>query len=77
MMNTSAIFGTPERARKLQEMTVIIALKNYMPGIINQLGIASLLNSAAMARNEEASKPAEDDDVPELVENFEEVSKDE
>lgn len=58
-------------------MCVIIALKNYMPNIINQLGIASLLNSAAMARNEEAAKPAEDDDVPELVENFEEVSKDE
>ena len=50
-----------------------------MPGIINQLGIANLLNNINLAKQEEAAdaaaKPAEDDDVPELVENFEEVSK--
>ena len=50
-----------------------------MPGIINQLGIANLLNSVNLLKQEEAAaaKPAEDDDVPELVENFEEVSKEE
>lgn len=51
-----------------------------MPGIINQLGIANLLNNINLAKQEEAAaaaKPAEDDDVPELVENFEEVSKEE
>ena len=49
-----------------------------MPGILNQLGLASLLNNANFAKAaEEEAKPAEDDDVPELVENFEEVSKEE
>lgn len=48
-----------------------------MPGILNQLGLASLLNNAALAKGAEEAKPAEDDDVPDLVENFEEVSKDE
>lgn len=50
-----------------------------MPDIISQLGIANLLNSANLAKKQEeaASKPADDDDVPELVENFEEVSKEE
>ena len=65
MNNTTAVFGTPERA----------PLKNYFPGIINQLGLASLLNAAQLAKGEEAQKAAEDEDVPDLVENFEEVSK--
>lgn len=65
MNNTSVVFGTPERG----------PLNSFGPSIINQLGLASLLGALQQAKNEEPSKPAEDDDVPDLVENFEDVSK--
>ena len=65
MNNTTAVFGAPERG----------PLNSYGPGIFNQLGLASLLGALQQAKNEEAKKPAEDDDVPDLVENFEDVRK--
>ena len=46
-----------------------------MPGIINQLGLGQYLNAANLAKAAEAEKTPAEDDVPELVENFEEVSK--
>ena len=56
-----------------------IAISKYVPGILNQLGLANLLNASNMKGVEaaEAEAEADDDDVPELVENFEDVSKDE
>lgn len=77
MMNTTAVFGTPERARIFLVWDSFVAMGKYLPGILNQLGLASLLNNPQMAKAAEAEKPADDDDVPELVDNFEEVSKDE
>ena len=46
-----------------------------MPGIINQLGLGQYLNAANLAKAAEVEKAPAEDDVPELVENFEEVSK--
>ena len=63
--NTTAIFGKPEEK----------SLKDLMPGIINQLGLGQYLNAANMAKAAETEQAPADDDVPDLVENFEDVSK--
>ena len=46
-----------------------------MPGIINQLGLGQYLNAANMSKAAEAEQTPAEDDVPDLVENFEDVSK--
>jgi len=64
--NTYVISGHAE-TKKLQEL---------LPGIINQLGPDNLANLKKIA--EQYSKKEEaggDEDVPELVDNFEEASK--
>ena len=45
-----------------------------MPGIINQPGLGQFLNNANMAKAAEAEQAPAEDDVPDLVENFEDVS---
>ncbi|KNB43158.1 transcription factor [Blastocystis sp. subtype 4] len=68
--NTTAIFGKPEE-KSVNEF----GLKDLMPGIINQLGLGQYLNAANMAKAAEAEQTPAEDDVPDLVENFEDVSK--
>lgn len=67
--NTYVVSGNAE-TKKLQEL---------LPGIINQLGPDNLDDLkkiyASYANNEGKQGGDDDDDVPELVENFEEVSK--
>merc|ERR1719283_484586 len=68
--NTFAVTGHAE-TKQITEM---------LPGILNQLGAESLSNLKKLANsvNADSSKPEEDDDdVPELVENFDAASKDE
>jgi nascent polypeptide-associated complex subunit beta len=53
-------------------------LQDLLPGIINQLGPDNLANLRKIAESLTGAKPGaekEDEDVPELVENFEEASK--
>lgn len=71
--NTFAVSGHAEN-KQITEM---------LPGILNQLGAESLSNLKKLATNVTSSgesKPAaadidEDEDVPDLVENFDEASK--
>merc|ERR1712118_83194 len=68
--NTYAISGHSE-TKQLQEL---------LPGIINQLGTDNLMNLKKIAESygsaaADAPKADDDDDVPDLVENFEDVSK--
>jgi len=69
--NTYVVSGHAEN-KKLQDL---------LPGIINQLGTDNLANLKKIAESIASKKdlgPApgdDDDDVPELVENFEEASK--
>jgi len=73
--NTFAVTGHAE-TKKLSEM---------IPSILSQLGLENLTNLrkyASAMSGEEGNKetetiavPPEDDDVPELIENFDEVSK--
>jgi len=75
--NTFAVTGHAE-TKKLSEM---------IPSILSQLGLENLTNLrkyASAMSGEDGNKeietipvPPEDDDVPELIENFDEVSKDE
>lgn len=56
-------------------------LQDLLPGIINQLGPDNLANLKKLAETYQsgAAKPptadADDEDVPDLVDNFEEASK--
>jgi len=66
--NTYVISGHAE-TKKLQEL---------LPGIINQLGpdnLANLKKIAEQYTKKEGADTGADDDVPELVDNFEEASK--
>ena len=57
-----------------------VAITKYLPGIFNQLGLAGLMNNQNLFKASEEKKAEaqeEEEDVPELVESFEEVSKDE
>jgi len=66
--NTFSITGTAEN-KQITEM---------LPGILNQLGAESLTHLKKLANNVTTQfKTTEDDDVPELVGDFEEASKDE
>ncbi|KAI8780219.1 transcription factor BTF3 4 [Biomphalaria glabrata] len=74
--NTFAITGHAEN-KQIAEM---------LPGILNQLGaeslsslkkLASTVASAADSNKQTKADVDDDDDVPELVENFDEASKDE
>jgi len=74
--NTFAVTGQSE-TKQITEM---------LPGILNQLGAESLQHLKRLATSVSSeNKPAgaagleeeDDDDVPDLVENFDEVSKDE
>merc|ERR1712100_487247 len=56
-------------------------LQELLPGIINQLGTDNLMNLKRIAESYNAGKaasgatPGGDDDVPDIDENFEDVSK--
>merc|ERR1719420_2802372 len=68
--NTFVVTGSNE-TKQLQEL---------LPGIINQLGPDNLMNLKRIAESmgaQAGGKPGaeDDDDVPDLIENFEDVSK--
>ncbi|PRP87369.1 hypothetical protein PROFUN_01631 [Planoprotostelium fungivorum] len=63
--NTYVVSGNAEH-KKLQDL---------LPGIINQLGPDNLAHLRKLAEGFQGAAAAADDDVPELVENFEEASK--
>jgi len=68
--NTYVVTGTGE-LKKLQEL---------LPGIINQIGHDNLVNLKKLAETMggaqgNSSTKEDDDDVPELVDNFEEAAK--
>merc|ERR1712129_342733 len=67
--NTYTIAGHGEEKR----------LEELLPGIINQLGPDNLANLKRMAEQHFAAgnpdAPKEDDDIPDIGENFEDVSK--
>mmetsp|Transcript_118071 Transcript_118071/g.333927 ORF Transcript_118071/g.333927 Transcript_118071/m.333927 type:complete len:159 (+) Transcript_118071:63-539(+) len=69
--NTYVISGHGEN-KKLEEL---------LPGIINQLGPDNLMNLKRIAQgyaagaDSAAPKPGEDDDIPDIGESFEDVSK--
>jgi len=68
--NTFAVYGEGEDKQVM----------DLMPGILNQLGTDSLSHLRKLAGIPEdhgASKDLDDDEVPDLVGNFEEASKDE
>jgi len=66
--NTFSVTGSAEN-KQITEM---------LPGILNQLGAESLTHLKKLANNVTSQfKPADDDDVPELVGDFDEVSKNE
>jgi len=60
--NTYVVSGTAE-TRNLNEL---------LPGILNQLGPESLANLKKLAESYTAAHAENDDEVPELVENFDE-----
>ncbi|KAK0426597.1 hypothetical protein QR680_009794 [Steinernema hermaphroditum] len=64
--NTFSVAGTPESKQ-------IVEMVSTYPSILNQLGPESLIHLKKLASQD---GPV-DDEVPELVENFEEASKDE
>ena len=66
--NVFAVSGAHE-TKKLQDL---------LPGIVSHLGadnLAQLKKMAEQAYAAQATKPSSSDEVPDLVENFEEVSK--
>eukprot|EP00435_Cladocopium_sp_Y103_P070212 s497_g34.t1 len=65
--NTYVISGQPENKR----------LEELLPGIINQLGADNLMNLRRIAEGFKAAAPEAPggDDIPDIGENFEEVSK--
>lgn len=64
--NTYVISGQPENKR----------LEELLPGIINQLGADNLMNLRRIAEGFKAAPEAPGgDDIPDIGENFEEVSK--
>ncbi|KAL3095348.1 hypothetical protein niasHS_007447 [Heterodera schachtii] len=66
--NTFSITGTAENKQ----------ITDMLPGILNQLGAESLTHLKKLANNTTQFKPsAEDDDVPDLIGDFEEASKNE
>ena len=66
--NTFSVTGSAEN-KQITEM---------LPGILNQLGAESLTHLKKLANNVTSKfKNAEDEDVPELLENFDEASKNE
>ncbi|GMS84601.1 hypothetical protein PENTCL1PPCAC_6776, partial [Pristionchus entomophagus] len=66
--NTFSIAGTAE-TKQITEM---------LPGILNQLGSESLTHLKKLANNVTTQfKASEDDDIPDLVGDFDEASKDE
>uniref|UniRef100_A0A1I7Z7H7 Transcription factor BTF3 n=1 Tax=Steinernema glaseri TaxID=37863 RepID=A0A1I7Z7H7_9BILA len=66
--NTFSVTGTAEN-KQITEM---------LPGILNQLGAESLTHLKKLANNVTSQfKPSEEDEVPELVGDFEEASKEE
>ncbi|TKR76193.1 hypothetical protein L596_017368 [Steinernema carpocapsae] len=65
--NTFSVTGTAEH-KQITEM---------LPGILNQLGPESLTHLKKLANSvtSQFQAKADDDDIPDLVENFEEVAK--
>merc|ERR1719240_791095 len=77
-------FDQPKVQASIQANTYVISgnaetkkLQDLLPGIISQLGPDNLQNLQKIAESFKQENPEndEDDDVPDLVENFEEVSK--
>ncbi|KAH7718072.1 transcription factor BTF3 [Aphelenchoides avenae] len=65
--NTFSVTGSAE-SKQITEM---------LPGILNQLGAESLTHLKKLANNVTSQFKTTEDDVPELVGDFEEASKDE
>merc|ERR1712118_470096 len=77
-------FSSPKVQASITANTYVVSghgeskqLQELLPGIINQLGADNLVNLKRIAEQMGAAggKGADDDDVPDLAENFEEVSK--
>ncbi len=60
---------------------ILIELQDLLPGIINQLGPDNLANLKKIAESftnsQKKDDAKEDDEVPDLVDNFEEAAKSE
>ena len=82
-------FTNPKVQASMQSNTYVVSgrgetkkLQDLLPGIINQLGPDNLANLKALAESygvgaaEDKAADEGDDDVPDLVENFEAVSDD-
>ena len=62
----------------MTDQSVFPELQDLLPGIINELGSENLANLKEIAGSyggAEAATADDDDDVPDLVENFEDASK--
>merc|ERR1719421_1583323 len=78
-------FSAPKVQASIAANTYVITghgedkqLQELLPGIINQLGADNLMNLKRIAEQMGASGKSggdDDDDVPDLIENFEDVSK--
>eukprot|EP01114_Cavostelium_apophysatum_P004509 TRINITY_DN14786_c0_g1_i1.p2 TRINITY_DN14786_c0_g1~~TRINITY_DN14786_c0_g1_i1.p2 ORF type:complete len:151 (-),score=38.77 TRINITY_DN14786_c0_g1_i1:57-509(-) len=78
-------FANPKVQASLQSNTYVVSgnaevkkLQDLLPGIINQLGPDSFANLKKIAEQYQqggAATKQEDDDVPDLVDNFEDASK--
>ena len=65
---------SPRRRVSLICELLSLALGELLPGVMNQLGLGQFMNAANAAKSAEAAETPAEDDVPELVENFEDVS---
>ncbi|BEI82308.1 hypothetical protein CcaverHIS002_0301760 [Cutaneotrichosporon cavernicola] len=63
--NTLAVYG-PGQTKELTEL---------VPGILNQLGPDSLANLRRLAESGKDGEVGDEDDIPDLVENFDEAEK--
>lgn len=81
-------FATPKVQANVQSHTFVVSgnadtkpIQAFLPGILSQLGpdgVAQLKKVAQQYENDGAGAggdDADDDDIPELVENFEEASE--
>lgn len=77
-LTSAAVYSLPLLLSALALGCCITELQDLLPGIINELGQENLDQLKEIAGNfpgGEAGAADDDDDVPDLVENFEEASK--
>mmetsp|Transcript_35514 Transcript_35514/g.102292 ORF Transcript_35514/g.102292 Transcript_35514/m.102292 type:complete len:91 (-) Transcript_35514:49-321(-) len=79
-------FNAPKVQASVASNTFVVSghadtrrLEELLPGILNQLGPDNLMNLKRIAEgfsaNAEKAAESKDDDIPEIGENFEDVSK--